>query len=299
MKIRIPCTTANLGVLFDKGGIALDAFFNDMVINEASETSIKIIGEGISSLPRDKSNLVCKAISRFYALTGTREPDYNLNMVNRIPLSRGLGSSAACIAGGLYAANAMSGYLLEENELIQIAAEMEGHGDNVCPAFMGGITLYNKDSIRSFDFSDDLAFILYIPENELSTKHSRAVLPKEYPEETKKKAELLEMEMTDALEAKDYEKAGHLMEQDVIHQPYRKKLIPFWDEVISAAGRAGVHGTALSGAGPSMISMCSKADMKTIMENLRDSIDKNHGLNIIGCEICREGLIALDGGDHE
>ncbi|HPQ46747.1 MAG TPA: hypothetical protein PLP30_05230, partial [Clostridia bacterium] len=62
---------------------------------------------------------------------------------------------------------------------------------------------------------------------------------------------------------------------------------------------AGVHGTALSGAGPSMISMCSKADMKTIIENLRDSIDKNHGLNIIGCEICREGLIALDGGDHE
>ncbi|HPJ21034.1 MAG TPA: homoserine kinase, partial [Clostridia bacterium] len=79
MKIRIPCTTANLGVLFDKGGIALDAFFNEIVVEESSRTSIDILGEGITSLPRDKSNLVCKAISRFYALTGTREPDYNLS----------------------------------------------------------------------------------------------------------------------------------------------------------------------------------------------------------------------------
>lgn len=299
MNIKVPCTSANLGVLFDKGGVALDAFFNEINIEKASFTSIRIEGLGASTLPQDKSNLVCTAISRYYEIVGRPEPQYRLNMHNQIPLSRGLGSSAACIAGGIYAANILEGNLLAIEDLIHMAAEVEGHGDNVCPAILGGITLYKKNSIKSFEYSSELAFILYIPENELSTKKSRAVLPVSYQKETLETAARLEREMIDSLSKKDYAKAGSLMELDVIHQPYRKELIPFWDDVIDAARRAGAYGTALSGAGPSMISMCLASEKETILKKVHNAIDITHGLNIIGCEIFEKGLITEYGGDRE
>jgi homoserine kinase len=299
MKIKIPCTSANLGVLFDKGGVALDAFFNEITIEKSSATKISIEGLGAATLPRDKSNLVCTAISRYYQSIGRTEPFYNIHMKNSIPLSRGLGSSAACIAGGLFAANILEGNPLTTEELIHMAAEMEGHGDNVCPAILGGITLYEKDLIRSFKNTDDLSFIVYIPQSELSTKKSRAVLPKTYPVEIIEKAAFLESEMIKAFEQKDYKKAGSLMKQDVIHQPYRKILVPFWDDVIKAAENAGVYGTALSGAGPAMISFCSTSEKQTILKKISNAIDINHGLNIIGCEICEKGISSDYGGSHE
>ena len=86
------------------------------------------------------------------------------------------------------------------------------------------------------------------------------------------------------------------MELDVIHQPYRKKLLPFWDDVINKAKAAGVYGTALSGAGPAMISMCNASEKGTIIEKVRNTIDITHGLHIIGCEICEKGLITENGG---
>ncbi len=80
------------------------------------------------------------------------------------------------------------------------------------------------------------------------------------------------------------------MELDVIHQPYRKKLLPYWDDIISYSKSAGAWGTTLSGAGPTMISICSLIDMENIIKNLRLSIDKQYKLNIIGCEIDHQGI---------
>ena len=81
------------------------------------------------------------------------------------------------------------------------------------------------------------------------------------------------------------------MELDVIHQPYRSKLLPFWNDVLSAAKEAGAWGTALSGAGPSMISMCSRIGMDAIIEKIKFSIDKRYKLTIIGCEININGIV--------
>ena len=89
---------------------------------------------------------------------------------------------------------------------------------------------------------------------------------------------------------KDYEKAGSLMALDVIHQPYRKNLLPYWDAVVAEAKSAGVWGTALSGAGPTMISMCSLKGMKKLVDILRLSVAKLYKLNIIGCEIDQQGI---------
>ena len=106
-----------------------------------------------------------------------------------------------------------------------------------------------------------VGFILFIPETTLNTKKSRGILPRNYDIKTTARAKKLEESMINALYDMDYEKAGSLMELDVIHQPYRKELLPYWDDVVSVAKSAGVWGTALSGAGPSMISMCSLSDI--------------------------------------
>jgi len=290
MNIKVPCTSANLGVLFDKGGVALDGFCNEITVLESERFSVSVKGIGERVLPLDESNLVCSAISRYFDETGFERVIYTIEMINEIPLSRGLGSSAACIAGGMYAANVLAGSPLSNTDIIHMAARMEGHGDNVCPAVLGGFTIYDKNKITSPGYSDEIAFILYIPGTELSTTTSRGVLPKEYDVNTLKKAASLGKEMIEALEASDYEKAGSLMGRDVIHQPYRKQFIPYWDAVTETAGKAGAFGTALSGAGPSMISMCPADKCETILNNVANTIDNKYGLSIMKCEICKTGL---------
>lgn len=290
MKLKIPCTSANLGVLFDKGGVALDAFFNEIDIMESDKTVTSIEGLGADILPIGASNLICRAIDMYFNETNQQKPQYSLKMTNNIPLSRGLGSSAACIAGGMYAANLLVGSKLSDNEIIHMAARMEGHGDNVCPAVRGGFTIYKEDQIIDAGFTDEISFILFIPKTELNTKFSRGVLPDNYPDAIIEHAKNLEWQMTTALLKKDYEKAGYIMEQDVIHQPYRKEFLPYWNDVLKGAAEAGVYGTALSGAGPTMISMCSSGQCETILNKVRNAIDIKFGLSIMRCEICKNGL---------
>lgn len=290
IRITIPATTANLGVLFDKGGAALDVFSNVIEIEESDWFSIRVSGGDSGVIPKDKSNLVYRAVEFYYQQTGKQKPGLSISTYNEIPMSRGLGSSAACIAGGIFAANELEGGILSEKEIIMMAAEMEGHGDNVCAAVSGGITVFNKDGYESIP-DGDVGFILYIPETTLSTKESRAILPDSYAAATFLKARELEKAMLEALHEADYEKAGALMELDVIHQPYRSKLLPYWEEVIKAAGASGAWGTALSGAGPTMISMCSKEKMDIIIENVKSLVDKHYKLNIIGCEINPDGIV--------
>jgi homoserine kinase len=210
-----------------------------------------------------------------------------------IPLSKGLGSSAACIAGGIFAANMFEGGILSRNEIIMLSADLEGHGDNVCSAITGGFSLFSKEGITKMPSGNDIGFILYIPKATLSTEESRGILPSSYGPAVIKKALELESSMLRALIDMDYEKAGGLMKLDVIHQPYRKKLIPYWDDVMSAAEAAGVWGTGLSGAGPTMISMCSFKSIGKIVEKMKFRVDKGYNLSIIGCGVNTRGTRGL------
>lgn len=289
-EVRIPATSANLGVLFDKGGVALDAFENIIKIEEADEFSLDVSGLETGHIPRNKENLINKAIEYFYNETGRTMPVFSILTTNGIPISRGLGSSAACISGGIFAANLFEEEILNKKEIIMMAAGLEGHGDNVCAAVSGGFSIYKTDGILTIPSSTDLGFILYLPKETLSTKKSRGILPSEYDYKTRKMADNLEHSMMKALYDMDYEKAGSLMELDVIHQPYRKQLIPYWEEVMLFSKKAGVWGTALSGAGPAMISMCPANHIDKIIKELKMSVDKRFNLNIIGCEINTRGI---------
>ncbi len=291
IEVRIPSTSANLGVLFDKGGVALDAYENIIRLESSDVFSIKTDGLGSGYLPENKENLIYRAIQYFYEQMGRPIPVFSIKTENGIPVSRGLGSSASCIAGGIYAANRFEGSILTDKEIIMMAADMEGHGDNVCAAVTGGFSIFTGNDYVTIPVGDDIGFILFIPEKQLSTKMSRGILPKSYDYKTKKRAKSLEQSMMKALYDMDYVKAGNLMELDVIHQPYRSKLLPFWNDVLSAAKEAGAWGTALSGAGPSMISMCSRIRIDAIIEKLKFSIDKRYKLSIIGCEININGIV--------
>src|SRR3712207_1706413 len=137
----VPASTTNLGPGFDCLGMALQLYNEVTVEPEASGLTIAVEGDGAGTLPRDEANLVYQALRRVFAARDRPVPGLRLRLTNRIPLRRGLGSSAAAVVGGLLAGNALVGEPLAAPELLALAVAMEGHPDNVAPAILGGLTL--------------------------------------------------------------------------------------------------------------------------------------------------------------
>ena len=136
--IRVPATSANLGPGFDCMGMAL-RWYTTVAVTRSAGFSLAIQGYGAATLPRDESNLVYASFVRAYAQMKKAPPAVAIRCANTIPLSRGLGSSSAAIVGGIAAANALEGSPLDEDTLLALATEMEGHPDNVAPALRGGV----------------------------------------------------------------------------------------------------------------------------------------------------------------
>ena len=144
--VRVPATTANLGPGFDTLGMALD-MWSEFTVSIADEFSLTNEGDGKDDIPTDESNLICVGLRRAYELAGKPVPPLRYRCVNNIPYARGLGSSSAAIVGGIIAGLVLSGHRLKcwgEEELLQIAAEIEGHPDNVAPAIYGGVQIGMK-----------------------------------------------------------------------------------------------------------------------------------------------------------
>ena len=145
--VRAPATSANMGPGFDCLGLALDIW--NVITVEAGIEGFHISGQGEDELPRDKSNMVWQSIARVFEETGRPMPPLTVTCRNDIPTARGLGSSSAALVGGLTAGNELCGRPFSQADLLQIAAEVEGHPDNVAPALFGGmqIAVYEGDSV--------------------------------------------------------------------------------------------------------------------------------------------------------
>lgn len=254
--MTVPATSANLGSGFDVLGLALE-LYNEIeaaVVPEGLEVIVE--GEGADALPRDRSNLVVSAMDMVFERAGRRPPGLRVSCLNRIPLGRGLGSSAAAIVGGLLAANHLVGEPFGREELMVMAVEREGHPDNVVPAFLGGlvVSVPHEGRVERVRLSPsfDLNILLVVPDFKVPTASARQVLPSVVP-------------LTDAvfnlgrvalllagISSGEY---GHLATamDDRLHQSYRAELVPGMVEAIAAARDAGAAGVALSGAGPSML----------------------------------------------
>ena len=138
--IRIPATSANLGSGFDSLGIALKLYNYISVKKRESGLLITVPDEPNSHIPRDNTNLVYRAINTVAKRSGNKTGGLYIELKNNIPSSRGLGSSSAAIVGGLMAGNALFDHPFSKEELLNLAAELEGHADNVAPAMYGGFT---------------------------------------------------------------------------------------------------------------------------------------------------------------
>jgi homoserine kinase len=255
--VSIPATTANLGPGFDCLGLALD-LRNRIIFEEIPDgLTVSIVGEGQDTIPGDGSNLVVRAAERYFRLVGRWPTGLAVRMENQIPVSSGLGSSAAAALGGLLAADGLVAGKLSPDKLLSLATEIEGHPDNVVPAFYGGLTLINSDASGLFVERiavPEMKLVTVLPEFNLSTTEARAALPKIVPmDDAIFNASHLGL-LIWALAEGDYEKLTIAM-QDRLHQPYRVPLIPGMQDAFAAAREAGASAVALSGAGPGAIAL--------------------------------------------
>lgn len=257
IKVKVPATTANMGPGFDSIGMALTMY--NIVYAEEIEKGLEIIiQDGNVSIPTDESNLIYKTICHFYDNIGKPVPGIRIVQQDSIPHTRGLGSSAACIVAGLHIANAISHSFFSKEELVQMAAQIEGHPDNTTPALLGGMTIgaMNENDMKyvKVHVPDTLHFAVMIPDFTLSTELARGVLPETVSLKdavfNASRAALLAASMISG----DIDNL-QMASQDHLHQPYRSKLIPHMDEILEQARYYGAKGTFLSGAGPTLLAI--------------------------------------------
>lgn len=281
VRVKVPASSANLGPGYDVLGIALK-LYNELELrveskikNSKFKVQFEIEGEGADSLPRDEKNIVWQAMKKVFSDCRLPIADcrFLIKLNNRIPLARGLGSSAAARLAGILSANALCGNFLSQNEVLNLAAKLEGHPDNVVPQLLGGlcISVFNNGSVNyvRLEPPKELRAVVCVPDFELSTKKARAVLPEKIPH-TDAVYNLSRVALLlGAFSKKDYRLLKMAM-NDRLHQNYRKKLVPGFDSVLKSGYESGALGMALSGAGPSILAFAPREKAKRIgraMEN--------------------------------
>jgi len=300
VKVCVPATTANLGAGFNCLGLALE-LYNTLEMKEVrSGLKIEITGEGKDVLPKNESNLSFQAACKVFKKCGYTLKGLKIKINNRIPIARGLGSSAASLVAGAVAGNEMCKNKLSQEELMQICADLEGHADNIVAAFLGGLTICGyKDKrlvYKNFFIRYGIRAIIAIPQNlEIKTKDAVAILPKKVPFEDAAFNFSRVAFFVSGIISDDLETMGLGME-DRLHQPYRKKLIPGLENVFEAAKRAGAHGVALSGAGSSVVAVTNRYP-QPIGEAMKKAFKQN-GIDakVMILDVDNEGVKNIRGG---
>jgi homoserine kinase len=281
VKVRVPATVANLGPGFDALGVAVRMHLEIDIEPRRDSIDIMIEGEGAESLPADETNLVIRAMNTFFDYVGRRPPGYAVRVRNPIPLGSGLGSSAAAVVGGLFAARAVTGRTVPQTEMVQLSTELEGHSDNVMPALLGGLVVCyrSEDSgelkALRLDPSERLVPILAVPSESFSTAEARKALPEEVAfadaQFTASRAALLVAAMTTGSGSEVLAEAMN----DRLHEPHRLKLMPETAAVHEELRTAGLA-VALAGAGPSLLIVATRPDAATRAEQVRRVCRERH-----------------------
>ena len=270
--VRAPATTANLGPGYDCLGMALEVWnrLTAAILPDGSSPSVAISGEGAGDLAADTDNLTYRAMAFLYGEADVPMPPLSLHCENAIPLSRGMGSSAAAIAGGLVAANALLDNPFSANELLEMAATIEGHPDNVAAAVHGGLRLVVSDADNRIytapvNIPAELRAVLLIPEHRIATVDARRVLPAEVSVAdavyNMSRAALL----VAAMEGSRPEYL-QIATQDCLHQPYRQAIFPAMRVIFKAAMDAGALGVFLSGSGSTILALTQGKEMTVAYE---------------------------------
>ena len=268
--IRVPATTANLGPGFDAFGCAL-SLYTDVTFEETEE-GLQITGCDEAFTGPD--NLAYTAYCAVLGSLSEEVKGVKIHIDAQIPIGRGLGSSAALLVAGAMAANVLRGNRLSTQGLMNITNAMEGHPDNLAPAFFGGLTASMVDNglpiTVSFPLHPEWEILALIPEFELHTHFARSVLPTQIPRADAVYNLSHGAMVLKALELGDEKLLRNAM-QDALHQPYRKKLIPDYDAIEGLVRTSGAA-FCLSGAGPTLLCITRNKKLRETLEKRLDGI---------------------------
>jgi len=260
--VEVPATTANLGAGYDCLGMALE-LTNRIGLEVRSwgrgAIELAVEGEGAGDLPADSRNRFVQGVEAAIKEARGSLPDgasWRIEMVNRIPLARGLGSSAAATVGGLLAANALLGDALSTADLLRLATAIEGHPDNAAAVLLGGfvVSAVIGDSVEAirFDVPRGIRAVIFIPDLRLSTAEMRKVLPAKVPREDAV-ANLGRVALGVAGMATGRRDILRILTEDRLHERYRAAVYPQLPRMVADARAAGAIGACLSGAGSSIV----------------------------------------------
>ena len=260
--VEVPATTANLGAGYDCLGMALELVNRvSLEVRSWSRDGIDLAvdGEGEGELPADGENRFVQGVVAALREARGQLPEgasWRIEMTNRIPLARGLGSSASATVGGLLAANALLGEVLSHGDLLRLATGIEGHPDNAAPALLGGFVAAvvaggSVETIR-FEVPRGIRAVIFIPDVRLATKDMRAALPAKVPL-ADAVANLGRVALGVGGIASGRRDFLRLLTEDRLHEPYRAAVYPQLPRLVDDARAAGAIGACLSGAGSSII----------------------------------------------
>ena len=286
VSVRVPATSANLGPGFDCLGLALDLYarFDFEMLPRGLEIT------GCREEESGEDNLVYRAYVHTLTSFGLDDLGLRLRIDSDIPLSRGLGSSAACVAGGIMGAAALHGLSLSDGEALKLATELEGHPDNAAPAIYGGLRVSLTEDGRAVSLPcavhPSLRLLALVPDFELRTADARAALPQSVP----LKDAVYNLSHTafllKALETGDPELI-RLAARDRLHQDARFKLIPGAAALKERMEESGAAACCLSGAGPTMLCLYTGDDfLNRAMEAVKAEFPRFDPRPL---SLCREG----------
>lgn len=289
-QIKVPGSSANLGPGFDSIGVGLDLY---LTLHVTPQDQWEFIHSG-PNVPSDTSfenHLIYQIATKVAARFNKTLKPCRVEMTSDLPLARGLGSSAAAIVAAIELANIVGHLNLSVQDKLNISSQIEGHPDNATASVLGGITIsaINDGQVDTIHVqSIDASFIVIIPNYELKTSDARAVLPDAFDRGYAVKASANSNMLTAAIVQKDWILVGKYMEQDLYHEPFRAKLVPLFHEIKQEALKVGAYGTALSGAGPTMISIVPEHLTTNIVQHLKM---KFPGYKILATKAVDHGIL--------
>lgn len=271
--VTVPATTANLGVGFDCLGAALTMAneFQFQVVDNNHKLKVLVQGDDTYKVGGDENNLVYRSLLQLYQRLGQTPPNLEITIKLRVPLSRGLGSSATAIVGGLVGANCLAGNPFSRSEIMAMAIAIEGHPDNVVPALYGDCLLSVADGekwqISPIPWHQEIIPVVAIPNFELSTREARGVLPLNYS----RSDAIFNISRMGLLIRGLATNNGEWLKialADKLHQPYRQNLITGYEGVRQAAISAGAYGMVISGAGPTLLALTNRDRVEGVIESI-------------------------------
>lgn len=283
IKIFSPATVANVSCGFDVFGFCLDTIGDEMVVRKTFEKGIRITKIEGYDLPFEVEKNVAGVSA--LALYSEAQPDcgFEIEIYKNIKPGSGIGSSSASAAGSVFAINELLGRPYNKSQLTNFAIKGEAlasgcqHADNIAPGIFGGFTLVKSLSpleILQLPTPDDLYVTIIHPHIEIKTSEARAILPKEVSLKNAITQWANVGSLVHALHTSDYELIRRSL-QDVIVEPYRSQLIPYFSEVKQASLKAGALGCGISGSGPSIFALSKGEDIAGKVENEMKNVYKN------------------------